>query len=46
MCGLETTLKSTRPRPGHYETETETTSKRPRPRKIKEICELEVSMSM
>ena len=32
MSGLETNLKSTRPRPGHYETKTETTSKRPRPR--------------
>ena len=32
MSGLETNLKSTRPRPGHYETKTETASKRPRPR--------------
>ena len=32
MHGLETNLKSTRPRPGHYKTKTETSSKRPRPR--------------
>ena len=32
MSGLETNLKSTRPRPGYYETKTETASKRPRPR--------------
>ena len=31
MAGLETNLKSTRPRPGHHETKTETASKRPRP---------------
>ena len=31
MFGLETNLKSTRPRPGHYETKTKTASKRPRP---------------
>ena len=27
MSGLETSLKSTRPKPGHYETKTETASK-------------------
>ena len=27
MSGLETNLKSTRPRPGHYETKTETANK-------------------
>ena len=34
MSGLETNLKSTRPRLGHYETKTETASKRPRPRPV------------
>ena len=32
MSGLETNLKSKRPRPGRYETKTETARKRPRPR--------------
>ena len=32
MSGLETNLKSTRPRPGYYETKTETASKSPRPK--------------
>ena len=32
MSGLETNLKSTRPRAGHYETKTETANKRARPR--------------
>ena len=42
MSGLETNLKSTRPRPGYYETKTETASKRPRPRPMTETLKIDL----